>query len=343
MKKQDFKINKQQPRTFDFKPVNHWRRLPWYFLAVIILLVIFISAGLYYQARVAANQIITDNQPVTEEVDNTAVVLGQFDENPFKDTVNILLLGNGGANHPGGGLTDVIQVLSINTRDDKALIFSIPRDLYVDIDGFGKHKINTAYVLGEQQGHGNGGKLAKKEVEQVLDIPIQYYIKIDFTGFIKIINLLQGIDICVEQPINDPKTNTYVKQGCQHMDGEVALDYVRSRYSTSDFDRSGRQQEVLMAIKEKTLKLNFLLNPLKLNQALNILVGHLNTDVELSEIGFFMALIRDLSNQKNTTYVLDNRKDKLLFSTIINGSYVLLPIGGKYDKIQSFVKKNLPK
>jgi len=343
MKKIDFKINNQQPRTFNFKPVNHWRRLPWYFLTVIVLLVVFVCAGLYYQARVAANQIITDNQPAAKETDDSTAVLGQYNENPFKDTVNILLLGNGGANHPGGGLTDVIQVLSINTKNNKALIFSVPRDLYVDIDGFGKHKINTAYVLGEQQEHGNGGKLAKKEISQVLGIPIQYYIKIDFAGFTKMINLLAGIDICVEQAIDDPKTSTYVKQGCQHMDGEVALDYVRSRYSTSDFDRSGRQQEVLMATKDKALKLNFLLNPLKLNQALNILVGHLNTDIKLSEISSFTALIRDLSSQKNTTYVLDNRKDKLLYSTIQNGSYVLLPIGGKFDKIQSFVKKKLPK
>ena len=189
---------------------------------------------------------------------------------------------------------------------------------------------------------GKGGKLAKKEIEQALGFPIHYYVKVDFAGFVKMINLLEGIDLCVDQAIHDSQHDTHINIGCQHMDGEDGLAYVRSRYTTSDFDRSRRQQKVLMAIKDKALKLNFLLNPLKINQALNILVGHFNTDIKLSELKDFSSLVRELNSQKITNYVLDNRKDNLIYSTIKDGAYVLIPYGGDFEKIHKFAKKKIP-
>jgi len=339
------KIDQTQPQDFNFRPKNHWRRLPWYFLLAIMAVIVIICGGLYYQTKMAAKQIITKNEsPPPNALGQVSGVnlVPKLEEDPYRGLVNILLLGNGGANHPGGGLTDVIQVLSIDPKKKKALIFSVPRDLYVDVKGFGWHKINTAYVFGEKNGHGEGGKLAKKEVEEVLGMPIHYYLKIDFIGFVKLINLLGGVEVCVDQSINDPQHQTYVGIGCQHMDGQATLAYVRSRYSSSDFDRSRRQQKVMMAVKDKALKLGFFLNPLKINQALNILAGNFNTDIQLSEIKKLSLVFRELNPSQVSNYVLDNRKDGLLYSAIKDGAYILSPYGGDFKKIHHFVKKRLP-
>jgi anionic cell wall polymer biosynthesis LytR-Cps2A-Psr (LCP) family protein len=166
--------------------------------------------------------------------------------------------------------------------------------------------------------------------------------KIDFSGFVKVVNLLEGVDICVDQPIYDPDIEAQIDFGCQHFDGDTALSYVRSRKTTSDFDRSRRQQQIMVAVKDKALKLNFLLNPLKLNQALNILIGHFNTDIktaELKELGFSIA---KLTSHKISNYVLDNKKDNLLRATVIEGAAVLLPVGGDFQEIHKLVREKLP-
>lgn len=341
--KEVIKIN-DRPEGFQFRANNRWRRLPWYLMSIVLLAAVVLGSAIYYRVLANKQRVITENYSPQPEVFKPEVsgvnFLAQTD--PFDNLVNILLLGCGGPDHPGGGLTDVIQVLSINPIRKKALIFSVPRDLYVDIDNFGFHKINTAYNLGQQLGHGQGGILVKKEIEQVLGIPIHYYIKVDFNGFVRIVDLLDGIDVCVDRSINDPAHDIYILSGCQEMDGQKALAYVRSRYSTSDFDRSSRQQKTIFAIKEKALKLNFLLNPLKINQALAILVGSLNTDIKISEMKQLSQLMAGLKKDQMATYVLDNRKDQLLYSTSRNGAYVLLPVGGDYQKIKKFVRKNLP-
>ena len=344
-KKGIIKIDETAPRNFNFKPKSPWRRLPWYFLSLILVVVLVVCGGLYYRAQSAINQVITENQSETPKVLQSELsvpsALSMIDD-PHQDLINILLLGNGGTNHRRGGLTDVIQVLSIDPIKKEALVFSIPRDLYVKIDGFGYHKINTAYNLGEQTGHGEGGILAKKETEQILNIPIHYYMKIDFPGFVKLVDLLEGVDLCVDQSIHDPDINVQIEFGCQHFDGETALNYVRSRKTTSDFDRSRRQQQVMVAVKDKALKLNFLLNPLKINQVLNILIGHFNTDIKTTELKKLSFSMAGLSSHKISNYVLDNGKDNLLYATTIEEAAVLLPVGDNFQKIHKLVEKKLP-
>jgi LCP family protein required for cell wall assembly len=334
------------PNNFDFdnKIKNTWLRKPYYFL-LIFLLVLSIGGGLiFYQANKNVNSIITTNNSPKTNLDAQVSGVSQISENNDynRDYVNILLLGTGGFGHPGGGLTDVIQVLSINLKNDKALIFSIPRDLYVDINGFGYHKINTAYNLGESLGHGKGGILVKKEVEQVLGLPIHYYLKIDFDGFEEIVDILGGVEVCVDKSINDSQHGTYIPTGCQQMNGSQALAYARSRYTTSDFDRSQRQQKLIFAIKNKILKLNFLLNPIKINQAFSVLTGNLNTDIKFSELRDMGQIFSKISKDNITSYVLDNRKNDLLYSKMQNGAYVLLPVGGDFQKIKKFVKTKMP-
>ncbi len=114
------------------------------------------------------------------------------------DRVNILLLGNGGGKHDGPDLTDSIIVASLNLKTNRVALISIPRDLWLDSI---KSKVNTAYVLGEKKG--NGLKFAEDKIDDILGIPIHYGVRLDFNGFSKAVDLVEGIDVDVPHTFDD--------------------------------------------------------------------------------------------------------------------------------------------
>jgi len=187
--------------------------------------------------------------------------------------------------------------------------------------------------------YGGGGDYAKELVSSVLGIPINYYVKMDFYGFRELIDALGGLDIEVEKNFNDSVVDLYLTAGWHHLDGETVLRYVRSRYTDSDFDRSRRQQQVILALKDKFLKDKVYLNPFRLYHIIKILSSHLRTDISYNQTISFLKEIPNFSLKNN--YVIDNRKDGLLYSSYRNGAYVLLPYGGNFAKIQAKVKEVL--
>jgi LCP family protein required for cell wall assembly len=136
-------------------------------------------------------------------------------------------------------------------------MISIPRDLWVNIPGFGYSRINTAYSSGEgNKLPGGGPGLAMKTVEQFLGVPIQYYAQVDFGAFEEAIDAMGGLEICVPEKImvsvigRDRKFP--VKQGCQVLPGYLALGYARNRHTDGgDVDRAKRQQEVIIALRNQ--------------------------------------------------------------------------------------------
>lgn len=265
--------------------------------------------------------------------------------------INILLLGYGGENHPGAYLTDTMIILSIDPVNKDMAMLSIPRDLWVDVPGYGYSKINAAYYWGtmmESSGQQVDGKsmtgpaLAKKTVSEIVDLPIHYYISMDFDGFIKLINKLGGLDIDVTNSIYD---TTYPSEdygyetfslsaGQHHMDGALALKYARSRHSTSDFDRAARQQKVISAIKTKALKLSILANPQKVVSLASILGDHIRTDLKSWEIERLTTIVRDIDTSKTVSEVLDNSVSGPLKSATMSGQSVLITKTGDYSVIQ---------
>jgi len=258
--------------------------------------------------------------------------------------INILLLGNGGANHPGGGLTDTIQVISLNISCKKVLMISVPRDLSIDVAGTGERKINEAYAVGERLGQGKGGQIAKETVARVVGLKINYFMRIDFSGFSRLVDVIGGIDVMVDEKLKDPIVRLNLEPGQYHMDGKEALAYVRSRKTTNDFDRARRQQKVIVAIKNRLLEDKILLEPNKINEIINILAKNLNFDIELTEIPRFTNLISGINVADIKNKVLDNNKtDNLLYSTYNRrGQYILLPVGGSWQKIRMKVRELLP-
>lgn len=163
--------------------------------------------------------------------------------------------------------TDAIMIASLRTGTNEGVLLSVPRDLYVEVPGHGKRRINTAHVLGETQGYPGGGPaLLMDTIQQDFGIPLHGYVMINFQGFREIVELLGGVDIYVEKEIWDNKypddrggeITIHIPAGQQHMEGETLLRYCRSRYGSDDFDRMARQQKALVAIGRKSLSLQML-------------------------------------------------------------------------------------
>jgi LCP family protein required for cell wall assembly len=263
--------------------------------------------------------------------------------------INILLLGIPGGNHNGNMLSDTNIVASIDPINNKAAMLSLPRDMWVNNpDTGGSSKLNAVHAYGEMQEEGYGPTISKKAMSEILDIPIHYYIRTDFKGVENLINAIDGITVEVEKDIYDPYfPDQYgtgyqpysIETGTHHLNGYEALKYARSRYTTSDFDRAARQQQVLEAVKKKLTVKNILSQPDKLLEIFNIAKRHLKTDLQPDEIKRLAAIVEQIDTEEVANKVLDNSQNGYLYSSRINGASVLLPVGDDYTRIQTLAHK----
>lgn len=174
--------------------------------------------------------------------------------NPKLDNVSILLMGidDSETRHFGKGTrTDALMVVTLNKKENSVKLLSIPRDSYVQIPGRAKKtKINEANAYG-------GTKLAIETVQDLLDIPIDYYVKMNFNAFLDVVKAIDGIEVnvpykLVEQDSHDRQGAIRLQPGLQHLNAEEALALARTRHYDSDIQRGLRQQEILKAIMKKT-------------------------------------------------------------------------------------------
>jgi len=207
------------------------------------------------------------------------------------DAVNIVLLGTDVRTPGSAWRTDTIILVTINTRLKTAGMLSIPRDLWVYVPGYGYNRVNTADFTGEYEKYPGGGPaLVKRTILHNLGVPVHYYVRGDFNAFVELIDTLGGIDVAVDCPIEDifPDPGSpeglymlSLNPGIQHLDGKATLFYARSRLSTSDFDRSRRQQKVLRGLWDKALQIDILPRVPELWKALGSAV---QTDMSLTDI-----------------------------------------------------------
>ncbi|MEW6285902.1 MAG: LCP family protein [Chloroflexota bacterium] len=174
--------------------------------------------------------------------------------------VNILFLGldeRDWVQGLGAPRSDTMILFTIDPLSKTAGMISIPRDLWVNIPGFGYSRINTAYSSGEgNKLPGGGPALAMKTVENLLGVPIQYYAQVDFGAFEEAIDAMGGLYICIPEPIQVSiigRTNKVkIKAGCQVLPGYLVLGYARNRKTNGgDVDRANRQQLVIMALRDQ--------------------------------------------------------------------------------------------
>ena len=165
-----------------------------------------------------------------------------------------------GTGSVGGQRTDTIMLLYVPTSGRPALI-SIPRDSLVDIPGQDRQRINAAFAYG-------GPRLLVQTIEQNTGVAIDDYMQIGLGGFAGMVDALGGVDLCLDEAIQDDKAHIDLPAGCQTLAGPDALGYARARYfdPRGDIGRVERQQEVLGAIADKTMSPGTLLNPFKLTR-----------------------------------------------------------------------------
>jgi len=211
--------------------------------------------------------------------------------------INLLLLGTDARIDEDISRTDAMILVHLDPRSDRISMLSFPRDLWVTIPGYGKNKINAAYPTGEKRiGPGYGAALAKATVGQLVGVPVQRFVLINFDGFKTLIDRLDGIYIDVPKAIDDPKypmdeyagdmrtMKVHFDAGRQLMDGATALIYARTRHADSDFGRNQRQQQVLMAIFERIREQGLLTQLTNLDEYTEALRDYVRTDLSRSEM-----------------------------------------------------------
>lgn len=266
---------------------------------------------------------------------------------------NIMLVGTGGAYHDGGNLTDTIIVASIDYQNNIVPMLSIPRDFYIISKELVNQRINSIYYNASiQYGEKEGIYVLREIVSDITGLPIQYYVKVDFDGFVDIVDSLGGIDILVEESIYDPyypKGETIyfetfkIDAGLQHIDGETALKYARSRKTTSDFDRAKRQQQLLYAIKDTALSLNILADAGKIKSLYSSVGDSIETNLSLAEIIEMAKISRDFDKEDVFPMVINDDPSSCAgwvytpAREYFDGAAVLLPAGNGYEHLNSFV------
>ena len=253
-----------------------------------------------------------------------------------KDRLDILVLGMRGGDDPeaqeaGAYLTDTIIIFSYDKVSGKASVVSVPRDLYVKI-GDKQEKINAAFEYGllkdDEINH------VKELFSQISGIYIDHATVIDFSSFEKLIDLIGGVDITLDKPFIEKTQWGYefnLPVGQNHLNGKDALYYARSRFSTNDFDRARRQQQILFAIKDKLVQMDFFSDPLKALEIFNTIRSNIYTDIGLWDVRNLLNLA-DKVNAETKHYVIST--ENLVYESNINGSYVLLPVGDNFNGIK---------
>ncbi len=234
------------------------------------------------------------------------------------EKLNILLTGVGGAWHEGTDLTDTIILASVNRRTQTISMLSLPRDLYVQIPtarGKSYGRINEVYQRSLKDATPEVAmKWLADKVTEITGEPVDKYLNIDFSGFKKFVDVLGGIEVDVPEDLVDyefPDDNWWyqtfrIKKGFQVINGQTALKYVRSRHSTSDFDRSARQQLVLRAIKDKLFSLDALSSPAKLSRLYSTVTDHIKTDLQIDELAELAMFAKDLQSSKMLSFNLND-------------------------------------
>ena len=280
------------------------------------------------------------------------------DENGF---TNVLLLGEGDSDHDGVDLTDTIMVASLDPDHTKsAVLLSIPRDTYVLNAGkMGKGRINSLYRdykialerkgMKEAEASVESLKQLDEEIGNLIGVKIHGAIKVNFSGFTETIDAIGGIDVDVPENLVDPEYpgpnysyETFsIAKGPQHLDGATALKYARSRHSTSDFSRSGRQQQIIAAAAEKVKKDGIIKNASRITELLSIVAKNVESTFSTRELIGFAAIGKVIDRTKMVNVQL-NDQNGLYGSTIEPGGFLYSPPREEFDGAAVLLPVSIP-
>jgi LCP family protein required for cell wall assembly len=303
---------------------------------------------------------------------SVSYMLGQQKIKEQNGVTNFLLVGVDERAKGLTSLTDTLIIGSFRHADEKMSLISIPRDLWVKVPAFGQvaqhyTKINSVYSIGSEYEYPSGGGIGLLQ-QVILDhfgVPIDYFAKVNFEGFQKAVDAVEGVDIYVERSFADyeyPRMGyesaawserwevISFEQGWQHMNGETALKYARSRHAFgpegSDFARAKRQQKVILALKDKILSNETIFNITRLRELYVTFSNEVETNIGLTDISAMYEVAKRVGDFSNiTTHVITAGDDEggLLYTpdpAEFGGAYVLLPKEG-WESIKAYIQKNI--
>ena len=299
-------------------------RFPIWARVVVAILTIFIILGgtsfYYYEANFAApvSNIVGQAAPLLKGEDNPNVNRGNSGDILSGGRINILLLGSDtDQKFQNGYLAQTDIVVTIDPATKSVGMLSIPRDLFVNVPGYGMMKLDEAFYYGDTYHNHDGVGLSRLTISQDFGIPINYYAWVGLAGFIKVVDTAGGVDIDVTHPITDDiypddTTNSkdiyaykrlYLAPGPQHLNGQTSLEYVRSRHAdlVGDFGRSARQQQVLSSLKTRLANSSIIDKLPELAKDMN---GYLKTDMQILDIIKLMNFARTIDPSKIQRVIL---------------------------------------
>jgi LCP family protein required for cell wall assembly len=327
-----------------------------FYTLVVISIAFFVGSTLYevtYRYAFAQNalpNLDTLNMPVlagadeasgesltttSTDIEGQRQALEALADNDQPRRISVLLLGTDErANEYDPPRTDTMMVVTLDLSNKTAGMISLPRDLWVPIPGYDiTTKINTAYIIGERREYpGGGSQLSKDTVSSFIGRPVEYYVRINFSGFVSFIDLIGGIDINVPHTIHDELYPTpdygvelfHLDAGLQHLDGETTLKYVRTRHGDSDYVRAERQQQVIQAVLDKILAADMIPTLVaKAPQLMATMRDSFGTDIPLPVAIDMANYIRQNNLENIERLVLDNRYGEESYSE--DGAWILLP------------------
>lgn len=262
--------------------------------------------------------IITSETPASIHADDQPIISSNaFQPWAGQERVNVLLLGiDQRCDESGPTRTDSMMVVTIDPVGKSAAALSLPRDLWVEVPGFGVDRINSAHYTGELNEYPGGGPaLAVETVAATLGVPIDYYVTVNFDAFVEVVDLIGGITITVPETIDDLKYPDrcygydpfYIEAGTYQMDGQTALKYARTRATFGgDVDRAGRQQQVVLAVRDKVLSLNMV--PQLLGQSLELwqtFQNNVQTNFTPDQVIQLALLVQEIPRESIQTAVID--------------------------------------
>lgn len=325
------------------------RAVLWPALLILLILVLIGAAALWAGIHnLAPRTNLADLVGISGRGTGSVAAKVQHDE-----AINLLLLARGGAGTENPNVTDTIVVVSLHPGSRRAVVVSLPRFAWVAIPaltaGDVSGKLYSAYALGVHQDNPSlrsewrsatgAGDLAAATVSRMTGIPIDYWLVMDIEGFRSVVDATSGVRIKIPVALDDPAyplgdtgraTHIRIAAGDQVLDGEQAVEYARSRLSTSEADRSRRQQQVLLATVSR---LRALSTSPRLIPLIGALQDHLLTNLNLADARQLAGVVAAVSGA-GTRRVIVDESNFMYLQSVAGGDQILLPRGGDYSALR---------
>ncbi len=324
----------------------------------VVILVLVVGGFLFSQGFFNLNKSFHGNPAALKSGGDKGLLKGEAD-----GRINVLLMGRGGGNHDGPDLTDTMMIDSIDVVNHTSTLISVPRDLWVDVPNQGAMKINSAFEAGEFKYLGSmspgstnpnaiqaGFDEVDQTLESVLGVTIHYNVLVSFQAFQEAVDTVNGVTVNVPSDLVDPTmawenghSPVIAKAGTDNFNGKQALNYVRSRETTSDFARGQRQRSVLLALKNKVETLGTLSNPFKIAKLASTFGNNVQSDLSLKNATRLYGIIKGIPDNKTTSLGLADSPNNYVTTGTLAGQAIALPSAGlfNYKDIQSYVHSQL--